>query len=158
MCESHKRHDEMSHRNKLIGFVIVIGVFALDRLAKDLFLRELTIPVSIANGLLSFHFVKNSGVAFGFFKGYNQFFIIFNTLLLLFLFYIRRKVDSVISFYAISGIVGGAVGNIFDRIKYGYVIDFIDFKFFPAVFNIADFFITIGVILVIIDGKLMKRG
>ncbi len=58
-------------------------------------------------------------------------------------------------------IVGGAVGNILDRIQYGYVIDFIDFYRFPALwrytFNIADSCITIGVLLLLISGVSARR-
>ncbi len=49
--------------------------------------------------------------------------------------------------YTLAMILGGAIGNLIDRVRLGYVVDFIDFKFFPAVFNVADSFIVIGAII-----------
>jgi signal peptidase II len=48
-------------------------------------------------------------------------------------------------------IVGGAIGNVIDRFRLGYVVDFINLRYFPAVFNVADLFITIGGILVLVS-------
>jgi len=48
-------------------------------------------------------------------------------------------------------IVGGATGNIVDRFRFGYVVDFINLRYFPAIFNIADLFITIGGVLIVLS-------
>lgn len=49
--------------------------------------------------------------------------------------------------FTLSMILGGAIGNLIDRVRLGYVVDFIDFKFFPAVFNLADSMIVVGAFL-----------
>ncbi|MEF3279700.1 MAG: signal peptidase II [Elusimicrobiota bacterium] len=129
---------------------IVIFVFIADRVSKNLILNFPEYNFHwIIPGVVSINFIHNSGVAFGLLKGYNLFFIFFNTLLLGFLLLIRKKFSDFLSSLAIHFIIGGALGNIFDRIKYGYVIDFIDLKYFPAIFNIADFSITCGAVLLV---------
>lgn len=141
----------------LIGAFIVSLVFLTDLFTKNLVLNSSYSFYSYLWGLINIHLVKNTGVAFGMFKGYNSFFIVFNTLLLLFLLYYRRTVKSNLSFFALHLIIGGAVSNIYDRIRYGFVVDFIDLKFFPAVFNIADLSISVGVGMIILDGFLKKE-
>lgn len=139
-------------KSYIYGFIIVVLVFVIDRLTKDLILANPSCNISLIGGLLKINYVENTGVAFGFLKGYNSFFVIFNSILLIFLLYIRKRTKNPVSFYAFHIIIGGAVGNIFDRIKNGYVIDFIDLKYFPAVFNMADFFITLGVLILMFSG------
>jgi len=138
----------MNNKKKHISaFIILSGVFLIDRVTKIFILKDHIHNISIIGCLLRINYIENTGVAFGMFKGYNLFFILFNTSLLVFLLYLRRKIKNNFSFYSIHLIIGGALGNIFDRIRYGYVIDFIDLKYFPAVFNMADFFITCGAVM-----------
>ena len=62
---------------------------------------------------------------------------------------------------AIGLVIGGAIGNVIDRIRFGYVVDFVDVSgigFFPWVFNVADSAITIGVLLLILDSILSERA
>ncbi|MCX7642110.1 MAG: signal peptidase II [Elusimicrobiales bacterium] len=144
---------------RVLGTLIVVVVFLIDIISKSIIVKKQSLWYeSYLYGLINIHVVKNTGVAFGMFKGYNNFFIVFNSIILLFLFYIKRKIKSNISFYGIHFIIGGAVGNIFDRIKHGFVIDFIDLKFFPAIFNLADFFITVGIIMFILDDLFKSNG
>lgn len=106
--------------------------------------------MEIIPSFLYFHYVENDGIAFGMFKGFNKFFLIFNSAVLAFLLYVRRSFKERLPYYSIHLIIGGALGNIYDRISHGYVVDFIDLKYFPAVFNIADFSITCGIIMLFI--------
>jgi len=131
-------------KKNIIGIIVLLSVFILDRITKEYILNHTFKLYSFWGGILNIHYVENTGIAFGMFKGLNNFFIFFNSFLLIFLFYIRRKINFTFGIIAIHMIIGGAIGNIFDRIKYGFVIDFIDLKYFPAVFNIGDFFITVG--------------
>lgn len=140
----------MQLKDKVISSLIVFCVFLIDLTTKTFIMKSNDVYYFF-DGIVTLHFVKNTGIAFGMFKGYNNFFLFLNTFILIFLFYFKRKVKNLISYYALHLIIGGAVGNIYDRIRYGYVIDFIDLKFFPAVFNFADFFITSGIILIFID-------
>ena len=94
--------------------------------------------------------VYNTGTAFGLMKGMNWIFIPLSCLVIFFIIvYIWKSSlkDGIISL-ALGLILGGATGNLIDRIKFGYVIDFFDFRIWP-VFNIADSAITIGVMLLI---------
>lgn len=147
----------MSLRNKLIASLIVVVIFLIDFFTKD-FIFKSNATYYFLDGFLTLHLVKNTGVAFGMFKGYNNFFLFFNSIILILLFYFKRKIKTSLSFYGVHLIIGGAIGNIYDRIKYGYVIDFIDLKFFPAVFNFADFSITCGIALIFIDDFIKSKG
>ena len=87
--------------------------------------------VSVIDGLFKLVYVENRGVAFGF--------------------YMFKKRPSGKFFYICAGlIIGGGIGNLIDRIIYGYVIDYLSISFFPPVCNFADYCITIGVILLVI--------
>jgi len=98
--------------------------------------------------------VHNTGIAFGFLKGHGAVPIIMTVIafaLLIFNIYYYRKNDEALTrsyIVAFSLIFGGAIGNLIDRITLGYVVDFIDFRFWP-VFNIADSAITIGAIVIL---------
>lgn len=151
-----KMQSIVKNKSVICAFIVIL-IFIADLTSKNAILKNPYNFYSYLSGLLNIHLVKNTGVAFGMFKGYNTFFIIFNSLILIFLFYFKRKIKSTLSFFAIHFIIGGAIANIYDRIKYGFVVDFIDLKFFPAVFNFADFSITIGVIMIIIDEFLKKE-
>ena len=97
--------------------------------------------------------IHNTGIAFGFFKDQGIVFIVIPIIaifLLVFnIYYYRQNNEALSRIYivAFSLILGGAVGNLIDRIVYGYVIDFIDFRIWP-VFNIADSAITVGAIMI----------
>lgn len=118
-------------RFSLISFIVVL----LDQLSK--FLAKEYLP-----------YTTNSGAVFGILKGYNVFLIIVSILvIILILFYYKQVKGYSEIFFAL--ILGGAIGNLIDRLAYGYVIDFINFKIWPS-FNIADSAITIGVIGLVI--------
>jgi signal peptidase II len=129
---------------------ILFFVFLLDQLTKFLAFRLLsgtdTLPV-IPN---FFHLtlVHNTGIAFGFFRQHPEILLILITISLVFLFIWGWKNTELPKFqrHALAMILGGAVGNWLDRVRFGAVIDFLDFRIWP-VFNIADSAITIGVTL-----------
>ena len=98
--------------------------------------------------------INNSGAAFGIMSG-NMIILILITIFLIY--YIIREIkknyDNNISLLSLTLILGGALGNLIDRIFRGYVVDFLSFKIFgyeAAIFNVADIFITVGVFLMII--------
>ena len=97
-----------------------------------------------------FSYITNTGSLFGLFKGYNIIFIIITIIIIIFIIYYinKHKLDRIETIF-LSLILGGAIGNLIDRIIYGNVIDFINLKIWPA-FNIADAAITIGVIGLIV--------
>jgi len=93
-----------------------------------------------------FSYSTNTGSLFGLFEGYNLLFIILTLIVIIFIIYYINK--NKVSYYeeiSLSLILGGAVGNLIDRIVYNGVIDFINLRIWPS-FNIADSCITIGVI------------
>uniref|UniRef100_A0A7C5Z8S0 Lipoprotein signal peptidase n=1 Tax=Caldicellulosiruptor owensensis TaxID=55205 RepID=A0A7C5Z8S0_9FIRM len=129
--------------------IIIMLTFVLDQLTKakaeNIFVE---IPVNLLGGILSLTYVQNRGGAFSILEGKRRFFIIVSIILILFLCYMIFKSTKNLYKFSYSLIVGGATGNLFDRIVKGYVVDFIDIKVIP-VFNLADFFITCGVLLLI---------
>ena len=126
---------------------VTLAVFILDRLTKHIFCNRLlyseTIPV-IPN-IFHLTLVRNKGAAFGLFNGRNIFFSVFTILavIAITLFIRSREYKSRLMLVSLGLILGGALGNLFDRIVFGYVIDFLDFRVWP-VFNLADSCITIG--------------
>ena len=135
----------------IAGFLFLFIIF-LDQFTKYLIVSLLDPYRSVA--ITSFSqliFVKNTGISFGLFKNYNSFFIIMIPILLLsilYLMYINRMKRMVI--LSLISIFAGAVGNLYDRIFRGYVVDFFDFFYqewhWPA-FNVADTCIVFGMLL-----------
>ncbi len=128
----------------------VFGVVIVDRLSKIFFshLLDLNESLIVVKNVFHFTLVHNTGIAFGLLKDCGFVFIIIPlvlTGLLIYNVYYYRHTQQLSRIYiaAFSLILGGAIGNLIDRIYLGYVIDFIDFRIWP-VFNIADSAITIG--------------
>jgi len=122
---------------------------------------NLTIKV---NSFFDIVYVWNYGISFGIFKNYYQYsnfaLLAVNSLIVAYLFYIQLKCKSVLSFVGYSLVIGGAIGNLVDRILRGAVFDFIYFHYkefgFP-VFNLADSFISIGVMFLLYDHYKTKK-
>ena len=108
--------------------------------------------VNVIDNLFSLTYVENKGVAFGMFSGMHWLFIALTSVLLaIIIFYMFKKRPKGRFFYICAAlIIGGGVGNLIDRIFYGYVIDYISLSFFPPVCNFADYCITAGTILLVI--------
>lgn len=134
---------------------LVLLVFALDRVTKAWALKSL-FGRSVA--VLSFFrltYAENTGVSFGMFKDRNMFFLAFSAGLVGVLLLLRRKIQAhgAAAALGFALVLGGALGNLYDRISYGFVVDFFDFSFFPAVFNVADSAITCGAVLLALGMK-----
>jgi signal peptidase II len=98
---------------------------------------------------LTWNLIYNKGASFGILSGYTSVLIGISLMAILFIFYLHRKSETK-SFVVQIGfalVIGGAIGNIVDRILLGYVIDFIEFRWWPAIFNIADIEIRAGTLL-----------
>jgi signal peptidase II len=129
--------------------IIVLVVLALDQLSKFIFNANLALNESIplVKGLFSLTLIHNRGAAFGIFK--NQLYIfIFISVIAIALVYSMLKNNKSGKLYSLSLslILAGALGNLMDRVFFGYVIDFLDFHIWP-VFNIADSAITCGTLI-----------
>lgn len=108
---------------------------------------------------LSLTFVKNNGVAFGLFQNIPYFFTITSVLISIGAVYFYRfhlPNDRPWVQVSLGLIVGGAIGNIIDRLRYSFVVDFVHVSWFPGIFNLADSAITIGVIM--LAGYLLLTG
>ena len=140
----------------MILWLVALAVFALDRFSKHLILASFMPGESrtVIPHLLWWTYVQNTHGAFGLF-GSSPLLLIGLALavLALFAFAFRDAAQRSLTVrVAFGAIVGGAAGNIFDRIQQQFVVDFIDFKtIWPNVFNVADSCITLGVFLLILS-------
>ncbi|HMA82255.1 MAG TPA: signal peptidase II [Candidatus Binatia bacterium] len=148
----------MSRKWKLVAGWLAV-VLVLDQLTKIIIDRTMTLhhSIPIIDGLFNLTYVRNTGAAFGIFAGSREafrlpFLIIVSVLAIGFIFIMLKRLreDRTGLMSALSLILGGAIGNLIDRIAYGEVIDFLDVYWsdyhWPA-FNVADSCITIGVIV-----------
>lgn len=129
--------------------ILIPLIFALDRISKILTLDFLRPVESIT--LLPFFkltYVENTGAAFGSFQNGNTGLAIGGFIVLFFLIKWRKDIVHMgaLARYGVLFILGGAIGNLYDRIVLGYVVDYFEFIIWP-VFNVADSFISIGAVL-----------
>lgn len=143
-------------KRNIIIFSIILFTFLLDLISKNYAINSLIINHSVTiNSFLNLTLAFNYGAAFSFLSeagGWQRwFFIIFSFIVILVIIYILYiEMDS--QYIAYSFIIGGAAGNLYDRIFYGYVIDFIEFHYntlYWPIFNLADVAISVGVILLL---------
>lgn len=132
-------------------FWVVLAV-SIDQITKHLanmFLQARFIPIL---NFFILTFATNRGIAFGLFAGVKEIVIYLSLTIVVVISLIptfvklKRSTEIFLSF-----IVGGALGNLIDRIRFGYVIDFLTMKYWPTVFNIADMFIFFGSIFLLIE-------
>jgi signal peptidase II len=147
----------MSLKLKKIFIIIIVSlaILLLDQASKQIileFLNSNKIHVYKINSFLNFVEIWNKGISFGIFSEYNfspMLFICVSSAILILMLYLMANINPIIQ----GMIVGGAIGNLIDRIIFGQVFDFIDFHIlgwhYPA-FNLADSFIVMSVILILI--------
>jgi signal peptidase II len=129
--------------------IIVSGVILLDQLTKFLALNflQLNSPVPLIKNFLNLTLVHNRGAAFGLFQNQLLLFVLISLFAIgLILYNLKNKTNSVILKLSLSLILGGAVGNLIDRMRFGFVVDFLDLRVWP-VFNLADSVITVAALL-----------
>jgi signal peptidase II len=141
-------------------WIIVLSAVIADRVSKVLcqkYLQPLgTVP--IIKGVFHFTYVENTGAAFGILQDKNWLFIpavILISVAIVYLIWTLKQGSKLIK-AALALILGGALGNLIDRVFLGYVVDFLDFRVWP-VFNIADSCVVVGAVLlgylVVIKGE-----
>ena len=123
--------------------IFSILIIALDQISKFYLINK---NLRLTN-FLYFNYIENTGAAFGIFQNQKFLLILISVIVFLVLIYYFIKLNNNILLLGISFLFGGILGNSIDRIYFGYVRDFIDFKIWP-VFNIADSFNTIGAVLI----------
>lgn len=141
----------------LIFFGMIALLVLLDQFTKSLVVKYIksihTLP--IIENVFHLTYVENRGAAFSIFQGKQTFLIVVTLIFTIFLIYYLIKVpttrDSLWFKISLSFIIGGAIGNLIDRIRFGYVIDFFDFRIIHfAIFNTADSFVVVGTILLVL--------
>ncbi len=107
--------------------------------------------------------IQNTGAAFGIFKGQTLALtiasIVASIIILCYVLFLHRRfpyLDTMFGKFTLGVIMGGVVGNLIERLRFGYVTDFIDFGFWPA-FNVADSAVSVGVALLVINILLLAR-
>lgn len=155
----------MKYKGLIIFIAVVTVIFLSDRFSKNYIKNnfELYETKQIIGDYVRINYITNEGIAFGAFQDYGNIFLILAPLSLVFImiYFIKYEKKNKFTYIIFSFIIGGALGNIYDRILYGSVIDFIDvdipdinFSFYQLhrwpVFNIADFTISVGIIIYII--------
>lgn len=132
-----------------LTLIIVILLIIIDQLSKILIIKNYHEP--FGNKLIKIEIAENKGIAFGINSGNNKNIIITIIVLIIIINFITNQIDRIDTKtnISVSMILAGGISNLIDRIFRGYVVDFISLKNF-AIFNIADIFIVIGWILLII--------
>tara|TARA_Y100001935_G_C16987780_1_gene351953 strand:- start:87 stop:578 length:492 start_codon:yes stop_codon:yes gene_type:complete len=148
-----------TNKSLLINIILTFLIFLFDRLSKIYVInlqKELSGAEIFSSKYLNIRLIWNEGVAFGLLSfDQGNFYNLLTVLIILIIFFIVLMIlkSSGLQKLALVLILGGALGNVFDRILYKSVPDFIDFHigdFHWFIFNIADIFITIGVIFMVI--------
>ncbi len=152
-----------------IFYVLFVTILViLDQYVKNLVVLniELSKRIPLIDDFFSLTYVRNYGAGFSILQNETVFLSVLSIVAVLVLAYllIKAKKSDTISIISYILIISGALGNLIDRIRLGYVVDFLDFKIFGydyPVFNIADSFITIGcfilMITVILESKNAKN-
>lgn len=137
--------------------IITIASFLIDLISKIFVSNNFNpyIPNKVIDNFFYITYVKNEGAAWSILSGNRFFLIAVSIIALIFILscILKEKTFGKLEGFSYGILLGGIVGNLFDRIVYGYVIDFLDFNIFGynyPVFNIADCFIVIGVLIMII--------
>ena len=145
-------------------FIISLLLFILDILSKVFIINNFKYNdnVVIIKDFFDINYVRNEGGAFSILDGNIIFIVVLTIIIIYFLYkYLKNKKLNVYELWGYGLIVGGAFGNLFDRVIYGYVVDFLDFYIFGydfPVFNIADCGIVIGVFILMISEVRYNNG
>lgn len=147
----------------MLALLIALFIAAGDQASKEWTRQSLLLhdPHAIIDGFFNLTYIRNTGAAWGMFGGQNSWLIVFSAIMLTVMIAFRRSFlrDTPTHRWTLGLLAGGILGNLFDRVRLGYVTDFLDFRFgtyaFPA-FNVADAAITVGVVLYIGSSVLLE--
>lgn len=137
-----------------VALIIGILIAVLDQIIKyfvSLYLQPIG-SVSVIDNLFSLTYVENNGVAFGMFSDMRWLFVVLTGVLIAIIvaYMFKKRPKEKIFYISTALIIGGGIGNLIDRIFYGYVIDYLSLSFFPPVCNFADYCITVGTVILMI--------
>ena len=137
----------------VIVFLTALIVVLIDQISKYLIRTnfELSQSSPIINTIFHLTHITNSGAGFGILQQQKFLLILISLIVIGFILYYlpRIKEKEKLLQFLVGFVLGGTIGNLIDRVAYGYVIDFFDFQIWP-IFNFADSFVTIGIIGLII--------
>ncbi len=142
----------------LVWILITLGIVALDQISKLLAIAFLKGSESfvVMNKILRFTYVENYGAAFGMLDDKRWIFMLLSVIgiLAMCFFLFKFAKDDKLLAVSLCFVIGGGIGNMIDRVRLGFVVDFIDFYAFPNfwvwVFNVADSFVCVGAGLMIL--------
>jgi len=153
-----------ARRENVIFFILISIIFSLDRISKIKILENFSDRKYFVNNYINFDLIWNTGVGFGLLSAnsyliYNLITLIVGIVIMVLFYvsYISKYTDKLI----LSVIIGAALGNFYDRLSYNAVPDFIDLhfnNFHWFTFNVADIFITIGIIAFIMKDFFLKTN
>ncbi len=135
-------------RNVCLFWLVTSFIVVFDRITKWLILSRFSLSesIEIIPNFLWFTRIHNTGVAFGFGQGVNWLFAVVALGVIVYLVWnVKQVTENPLLASSCGLILGGAVGNLIDRLLYGYVIDFVDLHWFPA-FNVADSALTVAAV------------
>jgi signal peptidase II len=142
------------------GLSLAAFVLLADQISKWWVLDIIYLPQRGAielSSVFDLTFTQNRGVSFGMLRANSDIerwglMILSGGIALVFLWWMRHA-ERRLTMLALAMVVGGALGNMIDRLRFGYVVDFLDFSglFFPWIFNVADAAITVGAVLLVLD-------
>ena len=149
----------------VVFFLVALAVVIGDQLSKVWIRSNLALGQTLFEvGFFRIIYISNTGASFGLFPGQSFALTIVTivgvALILIFVLVIHRwfpPLDNMLSKVALGLVLGGALGNLIDRLNLGYVIDFIDFRVWPA-FNIADSAVVVGVIIFAYSLRFLARA
>lgn len=147
----------MEKKDKIFIGIVAAVVF-LDQITKFLVLRFAHKPIEIIKDVFYINFLKNTGAGFSLFakiQNANAILMFVTLFIVGMILFNYDKIERNLHFY-FALIIGGAIGNLIDRVLYGYVVDFFDFRVFP-VFNIADSAISLAGIFILISLFTIKK-
>lgn len=138
----------------LLYLLVIAALMAVDQIIKLIVVSSLK-PIGtfvLIPHFLEFTYSENSGAAFGMLQNNSIFFAVVTVLVsaVIFGFLVKYKHHNLLSKIACVMIIAGGLGNLIDRLRLRYVIDFIHFYFFGYIFNFADCLVTVGVALMVI--------
>lgn len=138
----------------MIYILIILGLIGLDQISKFLAVKYLVNigSIPIIKDIFHLTYVENRGAAFGMFQNNQMVFVFVALAACIFgLYYLYKKQINLLGKSAIILIIAGAIGNLIDRVRLGFVVDYFDFRIvWNYVFNVADVFVVIGTILLCI--------
>ena len=162
MVDLKEIKSEIFKKENLFFLIIVLFIFSIDRYSKIQIIKNFSENTFYINDFINYDLIWNTGIGFGIFSSnsqliYNLFSCLIFLVIIFLIFYLIRSSKKEKLIFSI--IIGGAVGNFYDRLVYKAVPDFIDIhfeNFHWFTFNVADIFITLGVMIYLFKGFLIK--